>query len=768
MLPREQPAFIATTRSREAHGTHLLSAALAPLLVLLIAAGAAGAWRASVDSLYASAERSYQRGAYDEAARAYRAAAEAVGDVEDAPGPYFHRLGLRALFMEGRSLELAGRSREAIAAYEAAAPSLAEISDLLLIRLSVCYRELGDVDRAIAHLRQVTDDDEKGIFDLIAVEEIAETYLEAGEHDLAVQWYRMLASEAVGYNERAGAWLELARAEERRGDDESALSTYSKIVEEFPRSPRAYEAMREARLLSRAFTDRYSQGLVLYNRRHYREAQEFFAWYLRHDGACEHVVEATYFLGRSYQRLGNYGAAAAKYEEVIALGPGSEYYDLAWLKLAFCRQVSGRDDEALATYDRYVALHPGSDEAPGALWEKARYLEEERRWGEAVVAFRSLAKLYPSSALASDARFRAGLCLYKSGDLHGAQSAFADLHAGGDGDDAARSLFWSGKTLASLGRDDESRELYRLAARASRDSYYSRRAQEMLASHASKPAPPGTKIGVEALDFATWLGRWYDAVYFPNGRITLRQRLLDDPVFSRADLLLKLHMRDLAEREFDRLEESVGADPRILDVLIAHYERNGLHKRAIRLAERLLAMSPASEIGDAPLYLRRRICPTHYSSLVERECRLAGVPPDIFFSLIRQESLFEPDAVSWVGARGLSQIMPSTGRWLARRIGHRGYDTRELLTPEVNVRFGTYYLGQLIEDFDGDVLRALAAYNGGPESVERWWDYSGSGDTDVFVEDIGYPETADYVRRVYRYAAVYRDLGVGVRPSVGR
>ncbi len=733
-------------------------AAVAFLALLPLQAGAT--WRAAADSLYETAERAYETGSYAEAAGLYDRAADRVGPADDPPGLYFRRLSQRARFMTARSLERDERFDEALLAYREAIPHLPEIEDLILVRMAACHRKLGETGLAVGLLRRVTDDEEKGVFDLEAVEEIAASYLEDGKHDLAIQWYRMLAAESHGYHERAAAGLKLADALERRGDAEGAVAAYARVVEEYPRSPRAYEAMVDARKLSRAFTDRYSQGLVLYNRRRYREAQEFFAWYLRHDNHCEFVREATYFLGRSYQRLGNYRAAAAKYEEVIDLGGGSEYYDLAWLKLAYCRRASGRDDESLATYDRYVALHPGSPEAPGALWEKARFLEEEKRWGEAVVAFRSLSELYPGSALAPDARFRAGLCLYKSGDLHGAQSSFADLHTAGEGADAARALFWSGKALDALGRDREAEELFRLAARESKDSYYSHRAREMLGAAPAGALRDGRAIGAEAMEFATWLGRWYDEVYFPNGRVLLRRELLSDPVFARADLLFSLHMRDLAESEFDRLEESLGRDPRMLDVLIAHYERIGLRKRAIRLAERILAMSPEREIGDAPFYLRRRICPTHFRGIVEGECRRWGVPPDVFYSLMRQESLFEPEAVSWVGARGLSQIMPSTGRWLARKLGYRGYSTERLLDPAVNVMFGTYYLSGLIEDYEGDVLRALAAYNGGPESVKRWWNYSGSGDSDVFVEDIGYPETADYVRRVYRYAAVYRELGV--------
>jgi len=135
-----------------------------------------------------------------------------------------------------------------------------------------------------------------------------------------------------------------------------------------------------------------------------------------------------------------------------------------------------------------------------------------------------------------------------------------------------------------------------------------------------------------------------------------------------------------------------------------------------------------------------------------------NVDPNTFSSLMRQESLFEYDAVSWVGARGLSQIMPSTGRWIARRLNHGRFRLSHLMDPSTNVRFGVYYLSEQLADFDGDAMRALAAYNGGPSNVERWWGYGGCEDTDVFVEDIGYSETANYVRRVYLYGQFYEEI----------
>jgi soluble lytic murein transglycosylase len=544
-------------------------------------------------------------------------------------------------------------------------------------------------------------------------------------------------------------------------------------VNDFPRSRRSHDALKRGRKISRAFTDRYHQGLVLYNRKLYEDAVRFFTYYIRHDERKEFEHEASYFLGRSHQRLGNFRTAAREFEDATEFGPDAEYYDLSWSKLAYCRRAIGRVEESLATYERFAVENPDREAAPELLWEKARLLEEKGRWDEAGAEFRRIVGAYSESPWAGDALFRVGLCLYKLEDYAGAAAVFADIFAAASGDEEARALFWSGKCREHLSGDDDAVATYVDAVEAARDSYYGARALARLRELGHPAEVPGNGAapraaasrnarsamwGGEALDFAAWLAEWYDEVYLPAGRVALRQSIHDEPAFKRADALLALHMRSAALTELTHLVGVVGRDPRALDVLVDYCERAGLHKRAILLSERILALSPAEELSDAPVYLQKRICPTHFRDLVERECAARGIDPHIEYSLIRQESLFEPGAVSWVGARGLSQIMPATGRWVARRLGHRGFKTAHLLDPETNIRFGTEYLSVQLDEFDGDVVRALAAYNGGPDASERWWRYGGERDSDVFVEDIGYSQTIDYVRRVFRYSEVYRKL----------
>lgn len=140
-----------------------------------------------------------------------------------------------------------------------------------------------------------------------------------------------------------------------------------------------------------------------------------------------------------------------------------------------------------------------------------------------------------------------------------------------------------------------------------------------------------------------------------------------------------------------------------------------------------------------------------------------GLESSILLSLMRQESAFNPEAVSWAGARGLMQVMPATGRVVARRLGMRFSRERLLMDPHYNMTIGTAYFRQVLEDFEGSYVLALAAYNAGPNRARRWLKRNGDfrkGDIDVidWIELIPFDQTRDYVQRVLENLLVYRAL----------
>src|SRR5262249_41043683 len=135
--------------------------------------------------------------------------------------------------------------------------------------------------------------------------------------------------------------------------------------------------------------------------------------------------------------------------------------------------------------------------------------------------------------------------------------------------------------------------------------------------------------------------------------------------------------------------------------------------------------------------------------------------PYLLQALIREESAFDAKAFSWAGALGLSQLMLPTARSIARSLHIPHLDQEALLSPEVNLRLGAWYLGALLKRFGGNKALALAAYNAGPGAVAQWAGGDSTAELDAWIEDIPIAETRGYVKRVMRsynsYNLLYGD-----------
>jgi soluble lytic murein transglycosylase len=134
------------------------------------------------------------------------------------------------------------------------------------------------------------------------------------------------------------------------------------------------------------------------------------------------------------------------------------------------------------------------------------------------------------------------------------------------------------------------------------------------------------------------------------------------------------------------------------------------------------------------------------------------VPPELVYAVMREESGYRPAVRSVVGARGLTQIMPTTGERLAADLGAASFDPDELFLPARNLELGAFYLERLLATFDGRLSAAIASYNAGPSAVQRWIARDGLAPDDVFVESIPYEQTRKYVKRVLRSLHAYESL----------
>jgi soluble lytic murein transglycosylase len=151
------------------------------------------------------------------------------------------------------------------------------------------------------------------------------------------------------------------------------------------------------------------------------------------------------------------------------------------------------------------------------------------------------------------------------------------------------------------------------------------------------------------------------------------------------------------------------------------------------------------------------IFPLAYWDSIKRYSAQRDLDPYVVAALIAQESTFDPQIRSVANAWGLMQIVPTTGRRLARAVGVRRFSIATLTNPDINIRMGTLYFSDLVRQFGGTYY-ALASYNAGENRVIKWKSERQGLDEDEFIDDIPFPETQNYVKRILGTAEDYRRL----------
>lgn len=172
------------------------------------------------------------------------------------------------------------------------------------------------------------------------------------------------------------------------------------------------------------------------------------------------------------------------------------------------------------------------------------------------------------------------------------------------------------------------------------------------------------------------------------------------------------------------------------------------------LALLLLLFFNAGNIG-------RFFFPIPYRQMIFREAAGAGLDSYLIAAMVKTESNYNPGAVSVKGARGLMQIMPETGKWVAGKKGLQGFDPDLLFNPEYNVKIGVWYISELYREYNGDTVLVLAAYNAGRGNVNKWLNQNNWTGDRGSIDQIPFPETRQFIRKVLFYQQVYRYLYSG-------
>ncbi|HXM43382.1 MAG TPA: transglycosylase SLT domain-containing protein [Bryobacteraceae bacterium] len=233
---------------------------------------------------------------------------------------------------------------------------------------------------------------------------------------------------------------------------------------------------------------------------------------------------------------------------------------------------------------------------------------------------------------------------------------------------------------------------------------------------------------------------------------------------ARGRLLQSAGLPDLAQAEL-RFGARNGGQPYLLAMELAR-AANTPHERLHNIksaAPDYLSMS----LEDAPPAFWQLLFPLPYEKDLVRNAKERDLDPYMVAALIRQESEFDPQALSPKHAYGLTQVEPATGRALARRAGVKRFSNRSLFQPAINLKLGAYYLRGLLDQWGGKWEETLASYNAGKSRVNEWITWNQYQEPAEFVESIPFTETREYVEAVLRNASVYRQI-YGGKAAAGR
>jgi soluble lytic murein transglycosylase len=391
------------------------------------------------------------------------------------------------------------------------------------------------------------------------------------------------------------------------------------------------------------------------------------------------------------------------------------------------RHSQGKTAEEKTLRRWLLERYPSSPEAVDVLWTRGTEAEARGDPAAALKSYAALVRHAPDRARAGEARMRTAQIELGMGRVRAAVRVYRDYLArfpeGRRWDEAA---YWEARLDLQLGDTAVARHLVARIRRAEPVSYYAVVGAALLnqSYHVDMPAgepavePPWLAPGLQRLDLLRDAGlkRGADA---EESRLVARARGSRSALFSVAEALI--------ERGRTVAGINLGWD---------------LRREGEPWSRRLLKV----------------VYPFPYQELVRREAAEWGLDPIMLAALIRQESAFATDIVSGAGAVGLMQVMPPTGRQLARAHGPRGFEPASLTTPEVNLHLGAAFFVEMSQRYDGDLPLVLAAYNAGPTRATRWQRFAEAADPLRFTERIPIDETRGYVKNVTRNVSVYQAL----------
>lgn len=421
--------------------------------------------------------------------------------------------------------------------------------------------------------------------------------------------------------------------------------------------------------------------------------------------------------------------------------PNSQWRPHAGIYAIKCLRRSDTTPEIRRWAQRIIDRYPRHDKAMEAYYNLGGYLGNVVSKEEAIQVLNKLVQVGGDHPDVRDALWRIAWLERNLGRTNRAITTLELLvreHPASGYRKGA--LYWQARFHEESGQEDLAKELYKACVVEFPNHYYGHKARENLIRLGGRPEPGGLQEAFPTVDHLT------DSTARPGA----------SEEYVRAVKLKALGLYEFAAAELESMR-GIDDDLSLQFALADLYSRSGNTWAADAIIRRHFKRFIDSGSRDSkviPIEFWHIVYPFNHRAEITaalRETGLidTGIDPYLTASLIRLESRFLPTAISPVGAVGLMQLMPGTVEQIARKRGLGEFTQSDLFNPNTNIRLGTYYLADLIEEFGRDWFPAICSYNAGPGAVKRWWDTRPPGQSeDEFIENIPFTDTRLYIKQV--------------------
>ncbi len=455
----------------------------------------------------------------------------------------------------------------------------------------------------------------------------------------------------------------------------------------------------------------YNKARAVNYQEEYTRAIEQCQYILKTFPEEEIIIRTLYLYSSALMSSGNREQATEMYQEIISKYPESHFARSAYLRLSEIEFLQDEKEKGNAILDKLISEYPQSIQAREASWQLARYYTEEDTIQKAQEYYQLIYDKFPQSNQADDTLYWLAKLNYSSEKERKKE----------------RGIYW-----------------YKTLLEQFPDSYYAFRVPDEL------------KDEVSDLDNIISLSKNGNTIeefkkdHFPADQIAqlsaYKAELLQSIGFYRESILETINA-------LNRESENVN----LMYLIAETYRKNGEYYRSIGWAQTLLDnFRNNNSIKKIPFQIWKYAFPAPFSSIVKEIARDYSLDPYLVWSTIREESHFNSYSESRAGARGLMQVILSTGEWIAQEVDYRNFENDLLFEPEVNIQFGCWYLHYLQEKYQENYYLMISGYNAGPGITDRWIENLEVTDIDSFIENIPYQETTEHIKKVMRSYQIYR------------